>query len=199
MPAVARTPRRTRRARDHGASDRGVCHECSETVSTRSSQPLSEQVEELGGGGLVEAEHTAVANVRIQDDLIINLADTEIAESPGAVDLAGDGNGAVLSAHDVCDLCARVSRLQPVPSVCSAHRCLAGIQDRASHLISPVLGLDHNCACLSGASPPGAVLIAQMMIPTALGASVPVWWSLADPVASLLPVGQSGIARTREA
>jgi hypothetical protein len=41
--------------------------------------------------------------MRIQDDLTINPADTEIAEASGAMDLAGDADGTVVSAHDFFD------------------------------------------------------------------------------------------------
>ena len=42
--------------------------------------------------------------MRVQYDLTIDLADTEIAEPSGAMDLAGDGESAVVSAHDLFDL-----------------------------------------------------------------------------------------------
>jgi hypothetical protein len=41
--------------------------------------------------------------MRIQHNLTIDLADTEIAEPSAAMDLAGDGNGAVIGTHDSLD------------------------------------------------------------------------------------------------
>jgi hypothetical protein len=58
----------------------GGCRDRSGIAGTRSSQPLPENVEELGGGSPVQAEYAGAVDVRVQHDLTVDLADSEIAE-----------------------------------------------------------------------------------------------------------------------
>lgn len=99
-PGVERIPRRRRRARDHGTSGRDVCRDRSGIADTTSSQPLSEKIKELASGTLIELEHAAAAHMRVEHDLTVDLCHPEVAETLTAVDLAGDRDSAVLSAHD---------------------------------------------------------------------------------------------------
>lgn len=103
-PAAVRTPPHMRPSPCHGASGHGAYRDRSETAGTSSSQPLPENVEELGSGSLVEPQYTRTVDVRIQYDLTVDLADPEIAESSNAVNLAGGGDGAVIGSHNVFDL-----------------------------------------------------------------------------------------------
>ncbi|MGH3696703.1 MAG: hypothetical protein ACRDRX_22410 [Pseudonocardiaceae bacterium] len=72
-------------------------------VGTKSSQPLPEQIKELSSSSLIEAKDAGAINMRVQHDLPINLADPEIAEPPATVDLASDGDSAVVRAHNMLD------------------------------------------------------------------------------------------------
>jgi hypothetical protein len=67
---------------------------------TSSPQPLPKHLKELGSSHLIKPEHTGTINMRVQHNLTIDLADPEIAEPSTAMDLAGDGNGTVVGAHD---------------------------------------------------------------------------------------------------
>jgi hypothetical protein len=72
-----------------------------DTTSSPSPQPLPKHLKELPSSNLIEPKYARTINMRIQHNLTIDLADTEIAESSTAMDLAGDGNGPVVGTHDI--------------------------------------------------------------------------------------------------
>jgi hypothetical protein len=73
-------------------------------IDATSSQPLTENVKELGSGSMVQSEHAGTVNMRVQHNLTIDLGYPEVAEPPTAVNLASGGNGPVVCTHDNLNL-----------------------------------------------------------------------------------------------
>jgi hypothetical protein len=69
-----------------------------------SPQPLPKHLKELSSSHFIKPKDAGIINMRIQHNLPIDLADTEIAEPSTAMDLAGDGNSTVIGTHDNLDL-----------------------------------------------------------------------------------------------